>query len=86
MKPRGFLCQWRPCFVRMDFFLQNVALLRGMKYTFGGVAGVSAAVTAHAVRALHPLGVPVLRQLLLHDVRRVHLQFSLPPLPRKWER
>lgn len=41
------------------------------------VAGVRAAPAAHAVRALHPLGLPLLRQRLLHDGRALHLQRRL---------
>lgn len=40
-------------------------------------AGVGEAAAAHAVRALHPLGLPLLRQRLLHDGRPLRLQRGL---------
>lgn len=41
------------------------------------VAGVSEATPAHTVRALHPLGLSLLCQRLLHDGRALHLQHRL---------
>lgn len=46
-------------------------------------AGVGAPPAAHPVRALHPLGVPVLRQRLLHDDRPLRLQHSVPTHERE---
>lgn len=43
-------------------------------------AGVGAAAAAHAVRAVHPERVPLLRERVLHDGRRVPVLFRLPLL------
>ena len=37
------------------------------------VAGVRPAATAHTVRALHTVGLPVLHERILHDVWRLSL-------------
>uniref|UniRef100_A0A803SZU0 Dolichyl-diphosphooligosaccharide--protein glycosyltransferase 48 kDa subunit n=1 Tax=Anolis carolinensis TaxID=28377 RepID=A0A803SZU0_ANOCA len=56
-------------FVRIDPFVR----------TFLKRNGVCASLAAHAVRALHPLGLPLLRRRLLHDGRPLPLQHRLPP-------